>query len=321
MIARKLKSKKIALRLAGLALLSLVLAGTAQAASTVSCAIGGGNVPTGGWTLHGIGGGVGATAAPFVSPGGSATNCFIVTDYSDYQNPWPGTVSTGYMMSSALGNPGIEGTTNGSQMISPVFTAAPGQRLVFDFMFATNDGTGTFSDWANMALVPQGGGPVLDLFTARTGDDNQVVPGYGFPSLAPGLVLTPGIANLLGDSWCLNALTGANSCLDPYATQYGPGRYPGEVSGPYTGGSSDWNHAVFTFDGQSAGTYRMVMNVSNVGDEIYSSALFFTGASFTGGSPVEPPEGEEDVPEPGTLALLGSGLLVLAGAFAAARKR
>jgi len=203
------------------------------------------------------------------------------------------------------------GTTNGSQMISPVFTATTGQRLIFDFMFATNDGTSIFSDWANVVLAPLGGGPDLNLFTARTGDNNQVVPGDGFFSLAPGLVLTTGTAFLHGDVWCLNATTGGTSCDDPDATVYGPVRYPDSPPLPGApGGSSDWNHAVFTFDQTTVGQYRMVMNVANVGDEIYSSALFFSGASISGGDPVEPAE-IEAVPEPVTVALVGIGLVCL----------
>ena len=77
-------------------------------------------------------------------------------------------------------------------------------------------------------------------------------------------------------------------------------RYPGNG----IGGSSDWNRAVFTFDATTAGRYQMVMNVGNVGDEIYSSALFFSGYSISP-NPV--------TPEPGTLLLLGSGVLGIAG--------
>ena len=77
-----------------------------------------------------------------------------------------------------------------------------------------------------MVLAPTDGGPVLNLFTARTGDNSQVVPGYGFFSLAPALILTSGMAVLKGDTFCLNALTGTTSCDDPDATVYGPIRYP-----------------------------------------------------------------------------------------------
>jgi hypothetical protein len=266
-------------------------------AALVSCAVGGGNTPAG-WTLNGVGGGLAASSVPFVGPSGFATDCYIVTDTGA---GWPGTTTTGFYMTGALGDPGIPNTTNGSQMISPAFTAAAGSQLIFDFMFATNDGTDTFSDWANVALVPTQGGQPIFLFTARTGYNSQVVPGYGFSNLAPGLVLTPGTAFLKGDTWYLDATTGDTSASNPNATQFGSLRYPGDA----IGGSSDWNHAVFTFDPTTAGSYQLVMNVGNVGDEVYSSALFFSGYSISP-NPV--------TPEPGTLLLLGSGALGIAGA-------
>jgi hypothetical protein len=298
---------------AGLFVWALFIVGASRIASANSCALGGGSVPDG-WTLNGTGGGVNA-AAPLLPPNPFTTVCYIVTDSG---GGWPGFVSTGFPMSGVPGDPNVPvspdtgiGTTNGSEMLSPPFAAAAGQRLIFDFMFATNDGTSTYSDWANVVVAPVGGGPVLNLFTARTGDNNQVVPGYGFSSLAPGLVLTPGTASLRGDTWCLNALTGGTSCSDPDATVYGPVRYPDSPPPPgAVGGSSDWNHAVFTFDTSSAGSYRMVMNVANVGDEIYSSALFFAGASISGGDPIEPAETDATA-EPGTLALFGSGLIAV----------
>ena len=202
-------------RKAILAMMALLAFSASAYAAAVSCAVGGGNVPVG-WTLNGVGGGVNAAAPPFMGPSGFGTDCYIVTDTGA---GWPGTTTTGFYMTGALGDPGIPNTTNGSQMISPVFTAAAGAQLVFDFMFATNDGTDTFSDWANVALVPTNGGPTINLFTARTGYNDQVVPGYGFPALAPGLVLVPGNAFLKGDQWYLDAATGDTSASNPNATQ------------------------------------------------------------------------------------------------------
>ena len=117
--------------------------GLSDTAYAASCEIGG-SIPTG-WTLNGVGGGVNATLAPLIPPGGSGTVCYIVTDTG---GGWPGSVSTAFEMTGVTGAPNIPvnpdtgfGTTNGSQMISPVFTATAGQRLIFDFIFATNDGT------------------------------------------------------------------------------------------------------------------------------------------------------------------------------------
>ena len=149
------------------------------------------------------------------------------------------------------------------------------------------------------------GGSDLILFTARTGNGasiNQVVPGFGFPVLAPGLVLTPSTSFLNGNQLCLNALTGAanDTSCGPTQVQYGPGKFAGGK-----GGSSGWINANFTFGASDAGSYKMVTNVANVGDEIYSSALFFAGGSIQGGTPVIP----ATIPEPSTLMLLGTGLM------------
>ncbi|MGB7554247.1 MAG: PEP-CTERM sorting domain-containing protein [Candidatus Korobacteraceae bacterium] len=287
-----LRARKTGIIAACLVILVTVSTGIAYA-GTVGCAVGGGNTPAG-WTLNGVGGGLAANATPFIGPSGSPTDCYIVTDTG---GGFPGGNPTGFWPSGSVVQ--VPGTTNGSQMISNVFTATAGSKLNFDFMFATNDGTGDFSDWANVALVPTNGGTPLFLFTARTGAGDQVVPGYGFPGFPPGLVLTPGSAFLHGDQWYLDALTGSTSSSDPNATQYGPTRYQGGL-----GGSSDWNNAVFTFDASDAGTYQLEFTVANVGDTAYSSALFFSGQSIS-----------TIAPEPGTLILFGTSVLGLAGIF------
>ena len=228
-----------------------------------------------------------ATLLPW-NPGGAvagATTCVIVTDTG---SGFPGSISTGVPITGS----GISGTTNGSIMTSPAFTALPGQTLNFNFMFFTNDGS-SFSDWGRASLVNPTTGTTLDLFTARTSSNSQVVPGFGFPSFPPELSLSPGVATLQGDTFFIPMFGN---------TQYGPGRYGG---GP--GGSSDWNHALFTFDAATAGDWQLAMTVANVGDQIYSSGLAFSGASI-GGQVVVPPT---NVPEPPALVLFGLGLATL----------
>ena|SRR5712691_10447232 len=269
------------------AVLALGLGAQQAQAISQTCALGAGTIPLG-WTLQGGGGGGDRTVAPFISGSGSSTNCVIVTD-TDLG--FPGTTSTNFFPTTNV----IAGTTNGSRMTSPVFTANAGDKLDFFFMFATDDGAG-FSDYARASLIdPLTSLTLLDLFTARTSSSSQVVPGFGFPSFPSGLVLTPGVSTLQGDTFVLNDFGG---------TQYGPGRFGG---GP--GGSSEWEHAVFTFDPSMAGSYQLEMTVANVGDTAFASALFFTGDSIS--SAVVAPPAVSAVPEPSTWLLLAPGSLGL----------
>src|SRR5712691_10767448 len=167
------------------AVLTLGLGAQQAQAISQTCALGAGTTPLG-WTLQGVGGGVDGTVAPFISGSGSSTNCIIVTDTGP---GFPGTTSTNFSPTTNV----IAGTTNGSRMTSPAFTANAGDKLDFFFMFATNDGAG-FSDYARASLIdPSTSLTVFVLFTARTSGSSQVVPGFGFPSFPPGLVLTPGV--------------------------------------------------------------------------------------------------------------------------------
>jgi PEP-CTERM motif-containing protein len=313
----------------GIELAIAIFCATPSRAGLLTCSIGGNNAPSG-WSLFGVGGGVAANAPPFVSPSGSASDCYIMTDTSNVatDGPWPGLVSSGFDIKTIPGIPsipsdpanGIVGTTNGSAMISPIFTANASQNLNFDFAFITNDGTETFSDWAAAFLLPVDAfgvptGPSLNLFTARTSSNSQVVPGYGFASFPSGLTLTPGTAFINGATFFLSGATGGTTGLEPDATQFGPIRYPFQLGDQNAdpGGSTPWINAIFGFDASTAGTYELVMAVGNVGDEIYSTGLLFAGQSISGGSPAE------DVPEPGTLALFATGLLGL-GAMRFRRK-
>ena len=268
------------------AVLTLGLGAQQAQAISQTCALGAGTTPLG-WTLQGVGGGVDGTVAPFISGSGSSTNCIIVTDTGP---GFPGTTSTNFSPTTNV----IAGTLNGSRMTSPVFTANAGDKLDFFFMFATNDGSDRdviATDYARASLIdPSTSLTVFDLFTARTGSNSQVVPGFGLPSFLPGLVLTPGVSTLQGDQFVLTDFGG---------TQYGPNRFNG---GP--GGSSEWEHAVFTFDASTAGSYQLEMTVANVGATDVASALFFASDSISSAVVV---------PEPSTWFLLATGLVGLLG--------
>jgi len=304
-----------------LAALGVVGTTSSAQAGALTCAVGGGNAPAG-WTLQGtdgsggsLGGGVTASAAPFISPSGDSTDCYIVTDSG---GGYPGFNGSTLPTAAIPGAPSIGGSTEGSYMASPVFTAAAGQKLDFQFSFFTNDGSGTFSDWASSYLLPvtskgvPTGGPSLNLFTARTGSNNTVVPGVGFTGFPAGLTLTPSTATLTNNTFFLDPGTGGTSNADPNATQYGPTRFP-DTGKP--GGATPWVDADFTFDATDAGSYELVMAASNVGDDSYSSGLLFTGQSITGGGVIVA------APEPGTLTLFGAALAGLGAVRRRKRKK
>ncbi|SEA06723.1 PEP-CTERM protein-sorting domain-containing protein [Desulfuromusa kysingii] len=61
----------------------------------------------------------------------------------------------------------------------------------------------------------------------------------------------------------------------------------------------------------SAGIHTIKLAIADAGDSILDSAVFIQGGSFSD-TPVDPGNGTAPVPEPGTIILLGSGLLGLA---------
>jgi len=179
----------------------------------------------------------------------------------------------------------VAGTTNGSTYTTDTFAALAGAKLEFYFNFVTSDGTGNFPDYA-WASLNNGGSTIL--FTARTVPGGaDTVPGFGLLGLAPGVVLTPPTTPIIpgGPVWSpLGNYSGA--CFQGAANGCG-----------YTG----WIKSEYTI--ANAGNFQLSFGASNVSDGIYHTGLAFAGL-FVDGEPVDPP----DVPEPGTLALLGLGL-------------
>jgi hypothetical protein len=70
-----------------------------------------------------------------------------------------------------------------------------------------------------------------------------------------------------------------------------------------------WILEDYTFS--TAGTYELAFGVSNENDTLYDTGLAYAGLEI-GGAPIGP---NPTTPEPGSLILLGTGLLGLGSAF------
>lgn len=182
-----------------------------------------------------------------------------------------------------LDGDGTADGTNGTRLRSGVFSANAGDDLEFYFNYITSDGAG-FADYAWVRLLNSDLTEAALLFTARTTPGGDTVPGFGLPSLNPGVTLVPASTPIIAGGPAWSPLGGSSG--ECYSTGCG-----------YT----DW--IKMTYDIATDGDYVLEFGVVNWLDTSFDSGLAFDGIQV-GGKPIEP----EPVPEPATLALLGLGL-------------
>lgn len=220
------------------------------------------------WTCTGSCGSSGANGVVPLAPGGGTAYGWISTYGSNAQVGLAG-----------VGNGGEE--ANGTTLRSISFDASAGMALDFRFNYVSTDGAG-FADYAWARLLDQDNNQVAMLFTARTNEDGDAVPGFELPATQATLTPFPVAMNGGATQW---APLGPDSdeCYD-------------------TGcGATGWVRALYTI--ASGGVYRLEFGVTNWEDRDFDSGLAID-ALTVGGAPLP-------IPEPGQYAMLLAGLAIL----------
>ncbi|MCF7979623.1 MAG: NF038132 family protein [Chromatiaceae bacterium] len=221
-----------------------------------------------GWTGTGAFGVLGADGDVTLSPTGNTQYGYVTTN--------GGLTGVGSL-------PGVGGDgdpENGSSIISPLFSAEAGDLLEFYFKFVTSDGSG-YADYAWAQLLDDLMNPVSLLFTARTTDGGDTVPGFSMPPL--NATLNPSATPIIDGATNWSALgSSSGTCWDVGC------------------GNTDWIQASYSI--ATTRGYFLNFGVTNWNDQEYDSGMAFDGATIAGTSIDNP------VPEPSVLALFGLGL-------------
>ncbi len=179
--------------------------------------------------------------------------------------------------------------TDGSTLATSLFAVNANSTLNFFFDYVTSDGSG-FPDYAWAELFNGDGTPAALIFTAQTEASGVIVPAPGLQQPAPGVTLNP-----------------TNVLITPNATTWSPlGTWSGTCFAVGCG-NTGWVNS--TFNIANAGTYFLEFGVVNANDGLFDSGLAFDGVTING-VPINPPP--TSTPEPGSMALLGIGVLGLA---------
>jgi len=189
-----------------------------------------------------------------------------------------------YHSSSAVALPGVGGVgeaANGSLLRSVSFMADANAALDFRFNYVTTDGAG-YADYAWARLLDADNRQVALLFTARTSEDGNAIPGFDMPASAATLTPFP-VAVAPGQTRWAPLGPDSDECYDAGC------------------GATGWVRAQYAI--ANAGKYRLEFGVTNWDDQDFDSGLAFD-AITVGGAPLP-------IPEPGPHAMLLAGLAML----------
>ena len=208
-----------------------------------------------------------------VEPWGGVGN-FGITNASGVVGISPSCNSTfGYISTSGgiSGQPfvplegfsGSQSTTNGSSIISPVFSAQQGTSITFNLNYVTSDGL-QFSDYAWVSLLNEQNVQQDVVIVIRTSPSGVVVPAGGAPP-SSGTTTPPAPLSILsGTSWSILG-GGSGSC-------YGAGC-----------GNTGWITVSYTV--RNSGNYKLKFGVANWIDTRFNTALAIDNINI-GGQPL-----------------------------------